>query len=208
MHNHLIEDPIYALRAIGGYFIALLVVRLMGKRSIGELGAFDFVLMTGIGHIMSSVALEKKVPFHDGVLILFVLAALELILSYISIKNRKIGKVIQGKPTYLIKDGKVLKKNLEKEKFNLYDLRQELRKQGIDDHNDIEKAVIEACGKFSVILKDSEEPIKRKDLGIYKDGDQPQYLDKKFSDLKSEIDRLNITLNNLIKEVRDLKKKE
>lgn len=205
MHNHLVEDPIYLARAVAVYFIALTVVRLMGKRSIGELGAFDFVLMTGIGHIMSAVALEKNVPFHDGILVLVTIAALEVILSVISLKYRWFARLVEGKPTYLIREGKLLKDNLKKEKFNLYDLRQELRKQGVDDETDVEKAIIEACGKFSVILKDSEEPLKRKDLGIYKDGDKPQYLDKRFSEVRSEIDRLNTTLNNLIIEIRKLK---
>jgi uncharacterized membrane protein YcaP (DUF421 family) len=208
MHNHLVEDPIYLARAIAVYFISLTVVRIMGKRSIGELGAFDFVLMTGIGHILSAVALDREVPFHDGILVLVTLAVLEIILSVISLKYRRIGKIIEGKPTYLIRDGKILKANMKKEKFNLYDLRQELRKQGIDDETDVEKAIIEACGKFSVILKDAEEPLRRKDLGIYKDGDRPQYLDKKFAEMRNEIDRLNTSLNNLLVEVRSLKNKE
>lgn len=208
MHNHLIEDPIYLIRAVGVYFLSLTAVRLMGKRSIGELGAFDFVLMTGIGHILSAVALDRKIPFHDGILVLAVIAILEIVLSMISYKSRKLGKLIEGKPRYLIREGKILKEDMRKENFNLYDLRQELRKSGVDDETDVEKAIIEACGKFSVIMKDEEEPIKRKDLGIYKDGDRPQYIDKKFSEVKTEIDRLNTNLNNLIIEIRKLRNEE
>ncbi|MGF7060750.1 DUF421 domain-containing protein [Brassicibacter mesophilus] len=208
MHNHLIQDPIYLIRAIGGYFVALIIVRIMGKRSIGELGAFDFVLMTGIGHIMSSVALERKVPFHDGVLVLITLAVLEIFLSYLTYKSRKLGKLIEGKPTYLIDEGNVLEKNLKKEKINMYDMRQELRKYGIDNENDVKKALIEACGKFTAVLKDAEEPLRRKDLGIYSEGDSPQYLDKRFAEVRKEIDRLNVSLNNLIIEVRKISNKE
>lgn len=208
MHKHLMEDPIYLARAIGVYFLALLTVRLMGKRSIGELGAFDFVLMTGIGHIMSAVALERKIPFHDGILVLVTIASLEVILAVFAFKSRKFAKLIEGKPRYLIRDGKILKENMRKEKFNIYDLRQELRKLGIENEKEVEKAVIEASGSFSVILKEEEEPIKRKDLGIYADKDRPQYIDKKFYEIKSEIDRLNTTLNNLIIEVRKISNEE
>lgn len=208
MHNHLVEDPIYLARAIGVYFLALLTVRLMGKRSIGELGAFDFVLMTGVGHIMSAVALERDIPFHDGILVLVTLAALEVILSIFSYKSRKFGKLMEGKPRYLIRDGKILKENMRKEKFNLYDLRQELRKKGIDNETEVEKGIIEACGKISIILKEEEEALKRKDLGVFNENGRPQYIDKKFYEIRSEIDRLNITLNNLIIEVKKSTNKE
>ncbi|MBS4537983.1 DUF421 domain-containing protein [Clostridium sp. D2Q-11] len=208
MHNHLTQDPIYLARAVGVYFLALITVRLMGKRSIGELGAFDFVLMTGIGHIMSAVALERKIPFHDGILVLVTIALLEIVLAIFSYKSRKFGKLIEGKPRYLIRDGKILKENMRKEKFNLYDLRQELRKLGVDNEKEVKKAIIEACGKFSVILKEEEEPIKRKDLGVFKEDDRPQYIDKKFYEIRSEIDRLNTTLNNLCIEVRKLRNGE
>jgi len=208
MHKHLVEDPIYLARAIGVYFLALLTVRLMGKRSIGELGAFDFVLMTGIGHIMSAVALERKIPFHDGILVLVTIAALEVVLAVVAYKSRKVAKVIEGRPRYLIKDGKILKDNMRKEKFNIYNLRQELRIFGVDDEIEVETATIDASGKFSVILKKTEGHVRRKDLGIYKEDGRPQYIDKKIYEIKSEIDRLNITLNNLIIEVRKMNKDE
>ncbi|WP_069650943.1 DUF421 domain-containing protein [Caloranaerobacter ferrireducens] len=199
---------IYMLRTTLGYFLALIMVRFMGKRSIGELSAFDIVLMTGVGHIMSSVALDKELPLMEGILILSTIAVLEIALAFIAIKNRKIANIVNGKPTYLIKDGKLLKENMKKEKFNIYDLRQELRKKGIADENDVEKAIIEACGKFSVIKKYAEEPLRRKDLGIFKDGDSPQYLEQKFSELKSELNRLNMSLDNIIIEINKLKNKE
>ncbi|WP_051531340.1 DUF421 domain-containing protein [Clostridiisalibacter paucivorans] len=208
MHNHLVEDPIYLMRAVGVYFIALIAVRMMGKRSIGELSSFDFVLMTGVGHIMSAVALEKDIPFHDGILVLAVLSALENILAIISYKSRKISKIISGKPRFLIEDGKMLKQAMKKEKFNFYDLRQELRKSGVDNEKEVEKAIIEACGKFSVILKEQESPLKRKDLGILKEGDRPQYLDKKFAEMRAEIERLNTSVRNLGMEIRNMKNKE
>ncbi|WP_054871617.1 DUF421 domain-containing protein [Caloranaerobacter sp. TR13] len=208
MQSSIFEYFTYMLRTTLGYFLALIMVRFMGKRSIGELSAFDIVLMTGVGHVMSSVALDKKLPLMEGVLILFTIAILEIALSFLAIKNRKIANIINGKPTYLIKDGKLLKENMKKEKFNIYDLRQELRKKGIADEKDVEKAIIEACGKFSVIKKYAEEPLRRKDLGIFKDGDSPQYLEQKFTELKSELNRLNMSLANIIIEINKLKNKE
>ena len=66
----------------------------------------------------------------------------------------------------LIDNGKIIKKNLAQEKFNIDDLMQELRKQGIRDIDEVDKGILESCGGFSVILNESDEPVTRRDLGI------------------------------------------
>lgn len=186
MHNHLIQDPIYIIRACGGYFLTLIIVRIMGKRSIGELGPFDFVLMTGIGDIMAFTVLETETPFHEGVIIMATLAIVEIMLSKITLKNKKMAIMIEGRPTKLIEDGKLIEENMVKEKISYFDIRKELRDHGIDDESQIKVATIESCGKFTVILKEEEDVVSRKDF-------------------KNEIDKLNKTINNLIIEVRKQK---
>lgn len=156
----------YALRAVGMYFLALLMIRVLGKRALGELGPFDFVVMTGVGHMVVSIALDKSIPFYEGIVILATLAALEFLVGFASLKNQSLSNLITGKPVVLIENGKILKKNLAREKFNVDDLMQELRKHGIRDLHDVEKGILESCGGFSVILREEEETITRKDLGI------------------------------------------
>lgn len=156
----------FALRAVGMYFLALIMIRLLGKRALGELGPFDFVVMTGVGHVVVSIALDKSIPFYEGIVILATLTALEYLIGFVSLKNQSLSNIITGKPVVLIDNGKILRKNLAKENFNVDDLMQELRKKGIRDLNDIEKGILESCGGFSVILKQEEEPVTRKDLGI------------------------------------------
>jgi uncharacterized membrane protein YcaP (DUF421 family) len=156
----------YALRAVGMYFLALLMIRVLGKRALGELGPFDFVVMTGVGHMVVSIALDKSIPFYEGIVILATLAALEFLVGFASLKNQSLSNLITGKPVVLIENGRILKKNLAREKFNVDDLMQELRKHGIRDLNDVEKGILESCGGFSVILREEEETVTRKDLGI------------------------------------------
>lgn len=156
----------YALRAVGMYFLALLMIRVLGKRALGELGPFDFVVMTGVGHMVVSIALDKSIPFYEGIVILATLAVLEFLVGFASLKNQGLSNLITGKPVVLIENGKILKKNLAREKFNVDDLLQELRKRGIRDLNDVEKGILESCGGFSVILRQEEETVTRKDLGI------------------------------------------
>jgi len=156
----------FVVRAAVMYFMALIMVRLLGKRALGELGPFDFVVMTGVGHTVVSIALDKSIPFYEGVIILSTLAGLEYIMSYISLKSQSLSNIITGKPVVLIDNGRIIKENLAREKFNVDDLLQELRKQGIRDVDEVEKGVLESCGGFSVIIKEEDEPVSRRDLGL------------------------------------------
>jgi len=158
----------FAFRVAGMYFLALLMIRLLGKRALGELGPFDFVVMTGVGDTVISVALDRNMPFYDGMIVLATLAFLEYAIGYLSIKNGRLSNLLTGVPVVLIDNGKVIKENLLREKFNVDDLMQELRKKGIRDINEVERAILESCGGFSVVVKEEEEPVKRKDLGIKK----------------------------------------
>jgi len=156
----------FVVRAAVMYFMALVMVRLLGKRALGELGPFDFVVMTGVGHTVVSIALDKSIPFYEGLIILSTLAGLEYIMSYLSLKNQTLSNIITGKPVVLIDNGRIIKENLAREKFNVDDLLQELRKQGIRDIDEVEKGVLESCGGFSVIIKEDDEPVSRRDLGL------------------------------------------
>lgn len=156
----------FIVRASAMYFMALLMIRLLGKRALGELGPFDFVVMTGVGHTVVAVALDKSIPFYEGIVILVTLAVLEYGMGYLALKNQTLSNIITGKPIVLIDNGRVIKENLAREKFNVDDLMQELRKQGIRDIDEVDKGILESCGGFSVILKEDDEPVSRRDIGI------------------------------------------
>ena len=156
----------FVARAVAMYLVALIVIRVMGKRALGELGLFDFVVMTGVGHVLTSIALDQSLPLYEGVAVLVTLAVMEYTVAYLSIKNQRLSRLIQGSPVVMIKDGRIIRENLGKEKFNVDDLMQELRKQGVRDVNEVESGILEPSGGFSVILKAAEEPVTRGELGI------------------------------------------
>lgn len=158
----------YALRAAGMYYLALIMIRLLGKRALGELGPFDFVVMTGVGHTVVSVALDKSIPYYEGIVILLTLAVLEYFMGYLAMKNQRLSDLLTGRPVVLIDQGRIIKKNLAREKFNIDDLLQELRKRGISDVDEVEKGILESCGGFTVVLRDEDQPVSRRDLGLHK----------------------------------------
>jgi uncharacterized membrane protein YcaP (DUF421 family) len=154
------------MRAVAMYFMAMLMIRLLGKRALGELGPFDFVVMTGVGHTVIAIAMDQSLPVYGGIAVLVVLLALEYAMSFLALKSSTLSAIIVGRPKVLIDDGKILKENLRKEMFNVDDLMQELRKQGVRDVQDVDKGIIEACGGFSVILKNDDQSISCRDLGL------------------------------------------
>ncbi len=217
----------FVLRAMLMYIVALIVIRLMGKRALGELGLFDFVVMTGVGHILTSVALDQSLPFYEGAGVLVTLAVMEYLTGYLSLKSQKLAHLISGRPVVMIKDGLIIRENLGKEKFNVDDLMQELRKQGIRDVGEVETGILEPSGGFSVILRGKAEPVTRGELGLdwapennsiltYQDVSRseifnpPQYpeqsedmisLPEYLTDIRDKMDQILIRLAELEKRV-------
>jgi uncharacterized membrane protein YcaP (DUF421 family) len=151
------------------FTVALIVVRLMGNRTVGQLSPFDFVIMVGIGDIIVSASMDKGLTLLSGIEGLFTLLLLQQILSYVSLKNVTLRKWVEGTPVTLIQDGKILRENFVKTHFNYDDLRQELHKLGMEmtDLQDIKLARLESCGVFSIIKTAEKEPLTRKDLETY-----------------------------------------
>lgn len=177
----------FMITLIAIYIAALVIVRLMGKRALGELSLFDLVIMVGIGEVIVIVGLEQKVPFIRGLLILILLGGLEFLLSFLTYKSKFFSRIIEGKPTILIKDGNLVKANLAKEHISYADLSQELRKQGVSKISKVETAMLEACGKFSVILKEEE------------DESMEQNILQEIKALRMELDRLRTDLVHSVK---------
>lgn len=148
---------------------ALIVVRLMGNRTVGQLSPFDFVIMVGIGDIIITASMDKGQTLLSGIEGLVALLVLQQLLSYLSLKNITIRKWVEGTPVTLIQDGKIIRENFVKTHFNYDDLRQELHKLGMDmtDLPDIKLARLESCGVFSVIKHLDKEPLTRYELELY-----------------------------------------
>jgi uncharacterized membrane protein YcaP (DUF421 family) len=154
------------LRMAAIFAVALIVVRFMGNRAVGQLSPFDFVLMVGIGDIVANVAMARNDSILIGAEGLLGLLVLQQVLSRLALKSKFLRKLFEGTPVELIEDGRILRDNLTKTQFNYDDLRQELHKQGMDFSNikDIKLARLESCGTFSLIKSPDLEPLTRRDL--------------------------------------------
>lgn len=151
------------------FTIALIVIRVMGNRTVGQLSPFDLMLMVGIGDIVATIALETKKSMIPGVEALIGLLLLQQLLGWLSLKSTTLRKWFEGTPIELIENGRIIKENLSQTHFNYDDLRQELHKLGMDLTNlkEIKLARLESCGVFTVIRTWENEPLTRGDFEEY-----------------------------------------
>lgn len=149
--------------------VALVVVRLMGNRTVGQLSPFDFVIMVGIGDIIVAGTMDQNPTVQAGIESLLILLALQQLIGYLALKNTSLRKWFEGTPVTLVQKGRVLKENFAKTHFNYDDLRQELHKKGLDmsDLPIIETARLESCGEFTMVLTPENEPLTKREFEHY-----------------------------------------
>ena len=146
------------LRTLFMYLFVFLILRMMGKREIGKLSVFDLVISIMIAEI-AVIAIE--VPSRSllsAAAPMAVLVLLQLVVSNITLKNRKLRLWFEGKPSVIISQGNLNWKEMKRQRYSLDDLMMQLRENKIDHVGDVELAVLESSGKLSVIPAEKKIP--------------------------------------------------
>ncbi|AGB40905.1 putative membrane protein [Halobacteroides halobius DSM 5150] len=148
------------------FFTIYLLTRVLGKKQISQLTFYDYVNGVTFGSIAATAATNVKNPTWYYLWALFVFALFTFLVQYITLKNRKVRKVLEGEPTILIHKGKILEDNMEKSRFNMADLMAELRQRKIFDIKNVHFALLETNGKVSVMPVAKQNPVTPADLNI------------------------------------------
>lgn len=141
------------IRAAILYIIVIFLIRLMGKRQIGELQPSELVITILVSEIASIPMQDNSIPILNSVVALFALVAFEIISSALSLKNHKIRSYMQGHPVIVIRNGIIDYKALKKLRMTVNDLVSALRQKDVFDLSQISYAIFETNGKISVLLK-------------------------------------------------------
>ena len=152
-----------ALRASFVYVFLLVVVRLLGKREIGNTSAFDLIVALILGEVVDEI-IYGDVTILQGVIAIVVVAIWHLVNSWASFKSEIIDKITGASPTIVVKNGQIQRKNLAKERLNEDELLSELRLMGVEVVKEVKQATLEPNGKISVIQEDWAKPVQRQDL--------------------------------------------
>lgn len=148
------------------YFVVLIMIRLMGKREIGQLSPFDFVVAIIFAELATIPMESPDIPLWHGLAPLVTLVILEMALSYVSLYSHGLRRFMGGVPQIVIQNGRILKKEMRKARYNLDDLLGQLREKGVFAIEDVEFAILEPTGRLSIILRSRKRPVTPDDLGM------------------------------------------
>lgn len=157
------------IRTIILYIIVLFIMRLMGKREIGQLQPFELVISIMIADLASTPMSNTGVPLFNGIIPILGLLIMHLLISVLNLRSTKIRKLICGKPSLLIYRGKIDEKMLKKERFTINELQEKLRDKDIMNLGDVEYAILETSGQINVIMKPNKRNCIIEDFGIEAD---------------------------------------
>lgn len=158
------------IRSILLYIIVLVVMRLMGKREIGQLQPFELAISIMIADLASTPMADTGIPITNGIIPILALLVMHLIISILNIKSIKAREILCGKPSILIYRGKINEKNLKKERFTINELEERLRGNNVVNIGDVEYAILETSGQITVIQKPNKRNTIPEDFGI-----EPEY---------------------------------
>lgn len=145
------------IRALVVYLAVLIMLRVSGKRQLGQMGATEFVAILLISNAVQNSMNGGDNSLSGGLLLALVLVGLSSLISYLTYRSRFFSAVFEGTPTLLIHKGKIIPKHLARERMTESELRTLLRKQGLHDLLEIDTAILEADGTLSVVKTESHD---------------------------------------------------
>ena len=157
------------IRTIIIYIIVISVMRLMGKRQIGQLQPYEVVIALMISDLATFPMQDTSIPLLSGIIPILSLLFAQLIISFVILKSRKARRVICGRPSVLIMNGKIIEENLRDEMYNLDDLMEAIRIGGYPNPADIAMVVLETGGNISIVPKGAASNLTPRDMKMAKE---------------------------------------
>ena len=169
MHTNWSEVLDVVLRSFISLITLFLVTKALGKKQVSQLSLFDYVIGISIGNFAAEATINTESQYMNGITSVVVFGLVAYLISYGTMKSMKMRRFFMGVPTILIQDGKLIKKNLKKVKFDLNDLLEECRSNNYFDISQIKYAIMEVNGKLSILPKDENRNVTLKDMNLKPD---------------------------------------
>ena len=157
------------VRVVIIYILVVALLRLMGKRQIGEMEPFELVITLIIADLATIPMAEQTIPIWYGVVPLVAITIVHFVFSFLSQKSTTVRDILSGKPAIVITPDGVDMKEMKKLNMSFEELQEQLRNVNYFDLGDINYAIIERNGKISVIPKGASQPLTATDMKIAKE---------------------------------------
>lgn len=155
------------VRALVLYVLVILLMRLMGKRQIGQLQPFELVFTVIIADLAATPMSDVGIPLLYGVLPMAALMLCYAIFSLLVLKCEKARELLSGRPTILVKDGVIDQKAMEKQGFTIPALMEQVRERGIQNLSEVGCAVLEISGQVNVFPIAAKRNVTPEDLDLH-----------------------------------------
>ena len=153
-----------AVRSAGAYALILVVLRVLGKRTIGNFSAFDLLVALMLGEVVDEM-IYGDVSFSQGTVAIGTLAVLEYGNSWLGYTSHRLSTVLEGKPVTIVENGRLQRRGMRQERMNETDVMAALRLQGISDVHEVKLALVEVDGVVSVLKEEWAQNLQKSDLG-------------------------------------------
>jgi uncharacterized membrane protein YcaP (DUF421 family) len=152
-----------ALRGLFVYVLMLVVIRILGKRTVGNFTAFDLLIALMLGEVVDEI-IYGDVSIAQGVTAILVVAAAKYVTAWLTYSSHALNKILEGKPTTLVQNGELVRDGMRGELMNEQEVMASLRLQGVSDMREVKSAIMEVDGIVSVIKEDWAEPLRKGDV--------------------------------------------
>lgn len=163
---------VIAVRALILFLIVFGAVRLMGKRELGQLQPYEFVIAIMIANLASVPMAETGIPLLHGVVPILTLLLVHALFTLLTLKSKTAQRIICGVPTILITKGYILEDAMRATGYSFSDLLEQLRTSGYFSPADVEYAILENSGQISVIPKGHAKPVTAQDMNLQAEPDK------------------------------------
>lgn len=142
------------IRATVIFFFILLITRVIGRRELGELQPFDLILLVVLGDLVQSGISQSDMSVTGTLIIISTIATLTVIVSWVSFRVPFLRIVTEGEPIVLVEDGRLVERNMRRERITLDDLQEEMRRNELSSIAELRWAILEGDGHISCIPRD------------------------------------------------------
>ncbi len=148
------------------YVSLLFAMRMMGKRQLGELELSELVIAVLISDIAAHPLQDIGIPLMNGILPIIILFSCELVVAGILVRSQTAKKILCGKPSFLIYNGTIVQREMQKNRFTIDELAEELRTHSVMDFSRVQYAILETDGQVNAILYPADRPVTAAQLSL------------------------------------------
>jgi uncharacterized membrane protein YcaP (DUF421 family) len=141
------------LRTVFVFLLILVVTRAVGRRELSSMEPFDLILLIVMGDLVQQGVTQSDYSLTGTTIVIGTLSVLVVFTAWLSYRFRRLRPILEGDPTLLIADGRLLERNLKRERMTIEEIQAEARQSSIGSLDDVRYAVLETNGKISFITR-------------------------------------------------------